>query len=93
MKTMLKQTSQSCLEARDGVLCVIMETLLIANDPALPLPPCGSGSGSGSRAPTRRWSPGVRFAISILERGYSSTKRGTATGWRVAVRPSPITPR
>jgi hypothetical protein len=28
MKTMLKQTSQSRLEARDGVLCIVLETAL-----------------------------------------------------------------
>src|SRR5258708_31746331 len=43
MKTMLKQTSQSRLEARDGILCIVLETALD-----------GAASKAGSPA-MRQW--------------------------------------
>ena len=93
MKTKLKETSQSRLEVRDGILCVVVETALD-----------GGASKAGS-PDMRQWfrvaepdaDPAVvagrRVRNSTLRRGYSSTRRGTAIGWRVAARPSPITPR
>ena len=43
MKTLLKQTSQSRLEARDGILCIVLETALD-----------GAASKAGSSA-MRQW--------------------------------------
>ena len=93
MKTMLKQTSQSRLEALDGFLWVVMETPFDIDQ-------------SGAVSPAmRQWfrveEPGADPALvagrSVRDidpqGGFSSTKRGTAIGWRVAVRLSPITPR
>ena len=49
MKTMLEQNTQSHLEARDSVLCIVVET----PRPRLLPPGCGNGSESKSPTPTR----------------------------------------
>ena len=93
MKTMLKQNSQSRLEARDGVLCIVVET------------PFSAGASEASSPGMRQWfrveEPDANPALVAgrpvrnldPKRGYSSTKRGTAIDWRVAATPSPITLR
>ena len=43
MKTMLKQSSQSRLEARDGVLCIVVET------------PFSAGASEASSPGMRQW--------------------------------------
>jgi hypothetical protein len=80
MKTMLKQTSQSRLEARDGSLCVVVET------------PFDIGESGAAFPAMRQWfrvdEPGADPAQVAgrpvrnldLRKGYSSTKRGTAIG-------------
>ena len=82
MKTMLEQNSQSRLEAREGVLSNALQRGRVRGF----FPRERQVPGRRARA-TRRVGRGRR------RRGYSSTKRGIAIEWRVAVRPSLITPR
>ena len=90
---MLKQTSQSRLEVRDGTLCIVAETALD-----------GAAPKAGSPA-MRQWfrveepeaAPALVAGRPVRnidpQEGFSSTKRGTATGWRVAAKLSPSMPR
>jgi hypothetical protein len=93
MKTILKQTSQNRLTARDGALCVVVET-----------PFDGEQSGAASPA-MRQWfrveepeaDPALVAGRPVRnidpQKGLFVDEEGTAIGWRVAVRLSPSTPR